>query len=155
MLSVPKKKSIRSAENNNGVATTQRENTPTIEELDRALMQPISKEGLAVGASELKNEKRKKSVIIIANEKSAGKGTLIYEVSVPQSWFGLSTNQASAPNKGDVKKYDFNVAKSMQSGTRKNEEEEAHKELKLGSLDVWALGRMTNPTTLTITIILI
>ena len=34
----------------------------------------------------------------------------------------------------------FNVAKSMASRTKKNEEEEAHKPLMLGSFDVWALG---------------
>ena len=119
----------------------------TIDELDRALVQPISKEALAVECSthfthsKTIIEIRKNMIEATAKARSP---TLHFDVpGPPQSWTGLSTNNASIPHekRGQTPaKYHFNVAKSMASSSRKNEEEEAHKELKLGSLDVWALG---------------
>ena len=126
----------------------QRVKRTTLDELDRVFLQPISKEALAVEASthfthsktilELRNNM--KEATEIASFRSP---TLKFEKPGPQNWTQLTTKDASLPQEKRVNtsgNYGFSVAKSMKSGTRKNEEEEAHKELKLGWIDVWALG---------------
>ena len=101
----------------------QRVKRATIDRLDAALEQPMSKEALAVECST--HFTHSKSIIDIRNNMiEATTKARIEEV------------KSASP----AKKYNFNVAKSMKSSGRKNEEEEAHRELKLGALDVWALG---------------
>jgi len=123
-----------------------KEKRTTLDGLDRALLQPISKEGLAVDSST--HFTRSKSVLGVRKtmtEATIAASTLDFKNNNPgpMSWLGLTTKDASIPQEKRTHtsgNYNFNVAKSMKSGTRKNPEEEAHKELKLGALDVWALG---------------
>ena len=133
----------------------QRVKRTTLDDLDKAFLRPLSNEALAVECSthftHSKTILELRQTMTEATAK-ARSPTLNFESPGPKSWFGLTTKDASIPQEKRAHtsgKYNFNVAKSMKSGTRKNEEEEAHKELKLGAIDVWALGK--HPMTVLIT----
>ena len=134
----------------------QRVKRTTLDDLDKAFLRPLSNEALAVECSthftHSKTILELRQTMTEATAK-ARSPTLNFEAPGPKSWFGLTTKDASIPQEKRAHtsgKYNFNVAKSMKSGTRKNEEEEAHKELKLGAIDVWALGS-NQPMTVLIT----